>query len=97
MERVSVDVRYVLTRAAYTEKDDLAAAVKREYGATAEIADWDQIKAAYGANEADVVAFCQRSGIQPGLRAYLTRGGNRFRTTDTIIWLGSITTRRTTS
>jgi len=76
--RQIIEAGYALTRGVFSEKDDLAAAVKREYGDTASIADWNEIKAAYGASEADIVAFCQRSGIQPGLRAYLTRGGNRF-------------------
>ncbi len=62
----------------YASKDDLPALVKKEVGPRASIADWDDIKARYGKNEAELKAFCHKLGLAPNGSAWVTQAGKRF-------------------
>ncbi len=62
----------------YSSKDDVPGIVKRELGARASVADWDEIKKQYGQNEVSLKAFCERIGLAPEASACVTVSGKRF-------------------
>jgi len=65
---------YVVTAGRYNEKEDLIAAVKREFGPGAEVADWSHIVANFGDR---ITRFLDGIGIEQGNHESImvTRGG----------------------
>jgi len=51
---------YALTQGYYSELDDLDAAVKKEFGPGAEVADWEDIKQEFSG---EIAAFCDAVGL----------------------------------
>jgi hypothetical protein len=70
--------RFAVTKGAYSEKADLEAAAKQEFGPNATVADWAQIKATYGGSEQQIRDFCGRSGIPARESVYLLNNGQSF-------------------
>lgn len=68
--------RFEPTQGSYPEKEDLVAAVRREFGLTATLADWQDLVRWHADDTAD---FCNRLGLGVGEGSlYVQRDGQRF-------------------
>lgn len=62
----------------FAAKADLATVVNYKVGARASLADWEELKAKFGGNEAALKGLCEKMGLAPNSSAWVTRGGNQF-------------------
>lgn len=67
--------RFAVTVGIYGERDDLAAAVRAEFGEEAQIADWESIRSLFYDTGA---AFADHIGLHINAGALLKRNGRRF-------------------
>ncbi len=75
-ENESSDFPYAMTRGIYSEKDDIFAIAKEEFGSSATVADWEEIKRLY---KDDIEMFVEKIGlIGYGKSVMVTRKGKRF-------------------
>ncbi|MFO7881228.1 MAG: hypothetical protein R6U52_01665 [Kosmotogaceae bacterium] len=67
--------KYSLTTTKYHCSSDLLAKAKKEFGSTAVLADWEDIKSSYGNN---IEAFCNDIGLEVGeiYSAFVIRDGD---------------------
>jgi len=73
---------FVLTRMHYSETDDLDAIVQQEYGQSAKVADWEEIKIFFSGKNSDTIAhFLDLAGLKYNDSALLYRNG-------TSLWSG---------
>ncbi len=74
--------KYSLTTNTYHCSSDLLEKARVEFGSTAVLADWKDIKASYGNN---IAAFCNNIGLEVGEinSAFVTRNGDyKYENTD---------------
>ncbi len=72
----SAPPRFVVTQGRYPDKEDLAAAVQREFGPDASLADWTEIKRWHAD---DTAGFCDTIGLSVTTGTFFVqRAGQRF-------------------
>ncbi|PZC52343.1 hypothetical protein [Mesotoga sp. TolDC] len=69
--------KYLLTRGKYEETSDLLTAVRNEYGPTAEIADWAEIKRQYSGKTEELIGELGL-GIGQGESVLIQNNGKRY-------------------
>jgi hypothetical protein len=74
----SIDT-FVLTKGHYSETDDLQAMVQQEYGQSAQVADWEEIKHFFYGKNSDTIAHdLDKVGLKYNESALLYRNGTRL-------------------
>jgi hypothetical protein len=75
---------YFVTTTEYTIDDDLHQEIEDEFGITAELVDWNDLKDLFQDDEDGLISFLEGIGMKRGEEgyvssAYVQRGGSRFR------------------